>query len=415
MMIILHSRKFRIIFIVALLIIAIYNLVSYNPSSPIIFDGIKSQAKVQNDYKNIKQLSLNPPDVYSPELSLEEQLAFHFPYEPEKPFPKFIWQTWKYSTDDKSFPSRYRHIIDTWKNNNPAYSYRLLLDDQAAEFINQLYSKVPDVARAYNIMPHNILKADFFRYLIIFAKGGVYSDVDTVNLKPIDTWASINPTALKSFNLDTVSQKLQEQRSSRDDADNLSIGFTISIEADPDRPDWAEWYARRIQFCQWTFQGKPGHPLLAHLISKITRLTLNRQENGDIRLSTGSEYGADIMDWTGPGIFTDSIFDYLNNITEKGSGSFLSETNTLVWDYNEKLKEPEHGLSKTDQDNPQSEKNKINWKLFSGIYDPIILDDVLILPITGFSPGVNAMGSKMMDDELAYVQHLFSGSWKNDL
>lgn len=41
-------------------------------------------------------------------------------------------------------------------------------------------------------MPKSILKADFFRYLILFARGGVYTDIDTVSLKPIDEWISNN-------------------------------------------------------------------------------------------------------------------------------------------------------------------------------------------------------------------------------
>ena len=55
-------------------------------------------------------------------------------------------------------------------------------------------------------------------------------------------------------------------------------GLVVGIEADPDRPDWADWYARRIQFCQWTIQLKRGHPMLRELIAKITDITLTRHK-----------------------------------------------------------------------------------------------------------------------------------------
>ncbi|KAK7678401.1 membrane-bound alpha-1,6- mannosyltransferase Initiation-specific [Cerrena zonata] len=197
-------------------------------------------------------------------------------------------------------------------------------------------------------MPHNILKADFFRYLILFARGGVYSDIDTVSLKPIDTWLSANETLYDKPN---------------------NAGLVIGIEADPDRPDWADWYAKRIQFCQWTIQAKKGHPMLRELIAKITELTLERESKGQLRKVLGKDEGGDIMNWTGPAEnYENKKFDEI-----------------------------------------------ISWKTFTGMTMPIGIDDVLVLPITSFSPNVGHMGSKSSNDPMAYVDHRFLGSWKNDV
>ena len=52
---------------------------------------------------------------------------------------------------------------------------------------------------------------------------------------------------------------------------------------------------------------------------------------------------------------------------------------------------------------PEVFKNKkwatiIDWKLFTGMEQPIAIDDVLVLPITSFSPDVNQMGAKDSHD-----------------
>ncbi len=37
-------------------------------------------------------------------------------------------------------------------------------------------------------LPQPVLKADFFRYLILLARGGIYSDIDTTALKSAVEW-----------------------------------------------------------------------------------------------------------------------------------------------------------------------------------------------------------------------------------
>ncbi|KAM9916517.1 hypothetical protein OXX80_013594, partial [Metschnikowia pulcherrima] len=140
-----------------------------------------------------------------------------------------------------------------------------------------------------------------------------------------------------------------------------NAGLVVGIEADPDRPDWAEWYARRIQFCQWTIQAKKGHPMLRELIAKITQITLERKKNDQLQKVLGKDQGGDIMNWTGPGIFTDMVFSYMNSIMQS----------------EDRLEQPTN-----------SHEEIVTWHLFTGMRVPLVLEDVLVLPITCFSPGV---------------------------
>ena len=294
--------------------------------------------------------------------TVRQQLAYQYPYEPLKPFPKNIWQTWKVGVEDVNFPPQYRKLEQSWLSLNPAYKHVMLPDELCHELVKEMYSAVPDVARAYRILPKSILKADFFRYLVLYARGGVYSDIDTKCLKPIDTWASMQKEVYGHVN---------------------NAGLVVGIESDPDRPDWAEWYARRIQFTQWTIQAKSGHPMLRELVARITEHTLERERKHKLKKVLGKDEGGDIMFWTGPGIWTDTVFDYLNNDIQPQKNFDRKKIETFV-----------------------------TWKAFTGLTSPHYIQDVIVLPITSFSPGVGHMNSQDSSHPLAYAEHTFLGSWK---
>ncbi|ODQ68549.1 alpha 1,6 mannosyltransferase [Nadsonia fulvescens var. elongata DSM 6958] len=296
--------------------------------------------------KQLSQLKRLPTGA-----SIREQLSFQFPYDVKRKFPAYIWQTWKQNLDDPKLDPVLKERSMSWRQKNGWFVHEVLSDDTAHALIQHLYMNVPDVIEAYNALPLTILKADFFRYLILLARGGVYSDFDTENLKPIPNWIP-------------------------NDVDAQSIGLIVGIEADPDRPDWKEWYARRIQFCQWTIQAKPGHPVLREIVSRITEITLDKKKNKKLALPDSKSRGSEIMDWTGPGIWTDSVFEYFGDSVKSG-----------IYD-------------------------TITWKDFSGLVVPKKLSDVLVLPITSFSPGVGTMGAQDENHPLAFVKHHFEGSWK---
>lgn len=295
---------------------------------------------------------------------LEAELTAAFPYSPLKPFPRLIWQTWKVGLDLPKFPRQFLKTARRWRDNNEGWLYELVPDDRCVSFVERLYRDVPEVVEAYHAMPTAILKADFFRYLILYARGGVYTDVDTALLKPIDVWPSMLGDPLL------------------DPSGSQTVGMAIGIEADPDKPDWHKWYARRLQFCQWTIQAKPGHPMLAMLVSHITAHTLERKRTGTLALARGDARGADIMMWTGPGVWSDTVFRYMNR--EAGAeGDGTSDT------------------------------HRVSWRLFTNTRDPTVTGDIMVLPITAFSPGVGHMGAEDISSPRALAQHLFGGSWKD--
>jgi alpha 1,6-mannosyltransferase len=300
------------------------------------------------------------PAAWQRQPTLKENLSRFYPYNASSDLPKLIWQTWKTSPAEEGFDSGFRPATVSWHTLNPEFRHEVITDTAAVDLVHQLFGGVPAVFEAYDALPKPVLKADFFRYLILLARGGVYSDIDTTALKPISNWV---PADLEPF------------------------GLGVGIEADPDRPDWRDWYARRLQFCQWTIMSKPGHPVLVDIVASITEETLKLKERNELRPA----FMKTVMEFTGPGIWTDSIFSHFK-------------------------------IPQWHDDNTTSSSSSDTWQVFANLKEPVKVSDVLVLPITSFSPGVGHMGSGSTGDRLAYVSHGFSGSllhttptWKREV
>ena len=117
--------------------------------------------------------------------------------------------------------------------------------------------------------------------------------------------------------------------------------------------------------------------MLRDIISRITSATLDLKESGKISSFDDNK----IVDFTGPAIWTDTIMDYFND------DRFFD-------------------MSESD--------GAIDWHNFTGMEASKRVGDVVVLPITSFSPGVQQMGAKEADDPMAFVQHDFEGMFSSD-
>lgn len=280
-------------------------------------------------------------------MTLVEKLAYQYPYDVEGKFPAYIWQTWKYTPAEGEF--RFREEEATWTRLHPGFTHEVITDAVAAGLVKLLYAAVPEVLEAFEALPLPVLKADFFRYLILFARGGVYSDIDTSALRPALEWVP-------------------------EGVPRAAVGLVVGIEADPDRPDWQDWYSRRIQFCQWTIQAKPGHPVLREVVAKIAEETLQKKRTGLL----ADFKDKNVIEFTGPAVWTDVIFNYFNDARYFDMSASLGP---------------------------------IDWHNFTGMKATKKVGDVIVLPITGFSPGVGQMGAGDYDDPMAFVRHGFEGEF----
>ena len=289
------------------------------------------------------QKTLHVPDLSK--MTLYDKLAYQYPYDVSKKFPAYIWQTWKYTPANGEFAFREQEA--TWTEQHPGFIHEVITDAVALKLLRLLYAAVPEVLEAYDALPLPVLKADFFRYLILLARGGIYSDIDTYAIRSALEW---------------IPESVPRE----------AIGLVVGIEADPDRPDWHDWYSRRIQFCQWTIQSKPGHPVLRQTVARITEETLRMKRAGQL----AGFRDKNVVEFTGPAVWTDIIFGYFNDDRYFD----MADSNGLI-----------------------------DWRNFTGMDTPKRVGDVIVLPITSFSPGVEQMGAKDYDDPMAFVKHDFEG------
>ena len=175
--------------------------------------------------------------------------------------PKAIYQTYKKSnlTIDLLLLTR------TWKTETTnKYKYFFMDDKQAREFITNYE---PAALTFFDKAPVGAMKADIWRYIIIEKYGGIYTDIDTRKLKPIDEW-KIEPLA----------------------NDHMMV---ISLEHN------------QLFFCQWAFMATPKHPLMKFIISSI----LERYETEGFDIDNTDEFAVHKI--CGPGIFSDCIKSFL--------------------------------------------------------------------------------------------------------
>ncbi|WEW55944.1 alpha-1,6-mannosyltransferase Och1 [Emydomyces testavorans] len=347
----------RCVIIVASLLALTYllHLYSSNARQYAKLDAILGEELSNTENSRQNRLAEPPVEDFA-QRPLRERLRYQFPYDLRSKFPAYIWQTWKYTPASGKFDEELRPLEASWTEEHPGFVHQVITDDGAIYVIKYLYAAFPEIIEAFESMPLPVLKADFFRYLILLARGGIYSDIDTFALKSAVEWVPWS-------------------------VERSAIGLVIGIEADPDREDWSHWYSRRIQFCQWTIQSKPGHPILRDVVANITEEALRMKEEGKLRRS---KMDKSIVEFTGPAVWTDAIFRYFNDrdYFDMATGTNLSKA--------------------------------IDYRYFTGIVAQKIVGDVVVLPITSFSPGVQQMGAQEPEHPLAFVKHEFQGVWKSD-
>ncbi|KAB8208877.1 hypothetical protein BDV34DRAFT_210581 [Aspergillus parasiticus] len=156
----------------------------------------------------------------------------------------------------------------------------------------------------------------------------------------------------------------------------------FGIEADclpTDHTCWRMGYPYPVQLTQWSFAWARDHPLLQQYIKNLAhQLQKISNHHGGLQTSAArTELQAlDPLTLTGPEAVTRAAQEWLN----VSAG--------------------------------------LRWNALTGLHDggkAKLVDDVLILPITSFSPGrgkYGNMGSKPITDPTALVHHHGQGSWK---
>jgi mannosyltransferase OCH1-like enzyme len=96
--------------------------------------------------------------------------------------PRIIHQTYKI----KNLPEEIQKVVDKLKSTNPTFEYRFYDDEDCEKFIRDNYDK-ETLGLYLSINPnYGSARADFFRYLLMYKVGGVYLDIKSCTLVPLE-------------------------------------------------------------------------------------------------------------------------------------------------------------------------------------------------------------------------------------
>ncbi|KAJ1714368.1 putative glycosyl transferase [Aspergillus flavus] len=286
---------------------------------------------------------------------------------PHSQIPLIVHQTWSHRQID-TWPDDLRQSVEKWLQFvvEDEMAYFLWEDEGMVEFIDHFEPQAHDY---YSSLPLMVEKTDYFRITVATCVGGIYGDLDTVPLKPPAQWITSQ---------DVRPWTDLETRSVYNSMKPVRALFGIEADCLPtDHTCWRMGYPYSIQLTQWSFASARDHPLLHQYIENLAhQLQKIANHHGGLQTSAArTELQAlDPLTLTGPEAVTRAAQEWLN--TSAG----------------------------------------LRWNALTGLHDggkAKLVDDVLILPITSFSPGrgkYGNMGSKPITDPTALVHHHGQGS-----
>ena len=96
--------------------------------------------------------------------------------------PHILHQTW----DSFDVPKSFVKGIQSFSKLHPQWEYWFWTPKAVLCFLKQRFPQFSELFKSY---PDATSKADALRYFILYTFGGVYADIDSVFLKPLDMWA----------------------------------------------------------------------------------------------------------------------------------------------------------------------------------------------------------------------------------
>ncbi|KAK4172744.1 family 32 putative glycosyltransferase [Triangularia setosa] len=266
-------------------------------------------------------------------------------------FPRKIWQTWK--VNPLRFEERDINTARSWVGKNPDYRYEVLTDDNDMKYVEWHFGPEgfnrPDIVNFYRDVKAAIVKADLLRYMVMYAEGGLYADIDVEALKP-----------LSKFIPDRYNVK--------------DIDMVIGVEID--EPDWKDHPIlgpKSRSFCQWTFMCKPQLPVMMRLIEQIMTWLNGVAKEQNVPLAQVKLDFDQIISGTGPSAFTAAILAEMD----------LHKENPNV---------------------------KVDWNLFHDLQESKLVSRTLVLTVEAFAAGQGHSDSGNHDARAALVRHHYHAS-----
>ncbi|KAG5955252.1 hypothetical protein E4U58_007166 [Claviceps cyperi] len=228
----------------------------------------------------------------------------------------------------------------------------------------------------FQTMFSTVEKVDILRVLVCKWFGGIYGDVDTEPLKHPADWIRKEDTQTWVDSETGKTYGIQEAPATTSERTPVNMLLGLEADTDPDTNQyWRMGYSYPVQLTNWAMASARQHPILYRFMDQLqSKLDIEKQEA--LQAPTGRRTkGHDPLTSTGPAALTEGTMSWLNK---------------------------QIGL---------------RWNAVTGLKDggrAKLASDVLILPMTGFSPGrgkYGNMGSRPYSDPDARLAHHAMGSW----
>ncbi|KAG5925373.1 hypothetical protein E4U42_004372 [Claviceps africana] len=271
------------------------------------FDVLFLVSTPSGDQQSPQHQPRRPPGVSS---SLSTSSLFEprvYKRRPGHTFPQKIWQTWK--IDPLLFGITETSRAMTWIAQNPHMRYEVITDHSDVTYVEQHFGPAglnrPDIVEFYRSVNLRIIKADLLRYMILYAEGGIYTDIDVEAIKPF--------------------HRFIPERHNEEDYD-LIVGVEV---------DMPEYRNHRIlgpksqSFCQWTIVSRPRHPVMMRLIESIIKWFEGVAHKQRVPLDQVELDFDQVITGTGPSAFTAAVLEEMNVAVAATKGGRGSD---VTWD-----------------------------------------------------------------------------------
>jgi len=180
--------------------------------------------------------------------------------------PKIIHQIWWQGKD--KIPKTYPNHCQSWKDKNKNFKY-IFWDE---EKIMKLLESYPHLKNKFNEFANMIQKIDMAKYIILHKYGGLYVDVDSECLKPIENLLKDKQVVLVQINVNPFEKLI---------AYGKIKGFALQ---------------------NGVMAGVKDHPFWLHCLDTLVKEDIIKKP-----LETNLKY---IFRTTGPGLLTNSYISY---------------------------------------------------------------------------------------------------------
>lgn len=279
-----------------------------------------------------------------------------------------------------------------------------MTDAGALDFIKNKMSTVSLLSTLWSSYPFPVLRADLLRYLLLWYYGGYYADIDAYPVQSIPSCPPISPLFAEP----------QEHNIS------LVVGVEIDEPYASSRTKKLWHWSRTYGFIQYSlYAPKRFSPLLRRVIVRALAHSYRHREEAGSWFREPHYSEEDILEITGPGMFTDALLDMLSETLPARHGLI---TASMAAD---------EGIGELDDLGSSSQGShklhKVTWAPFYALKEAMWIDaansedygrggmshgGLVVLPINFWGNGQRHSGAESFRSVHACVNHRFGRTWK---